>query len=135
VVSEVSTNRLFSYTPTQPGPFTWVARAEVYDAFHLEWGPVFSGVATNAPVSLSMDGPPVVKGGNLEMSLHVTNWVAGMQLTVLSAAEPNGAWAPVPSATVEPLILGTVARFRAVVPCGPSPAAFYQVRALPPASP
>jgi len=126
VTSDVLAGNAFVFSPTQATNYGLQVRAEVYDDFYLEWGPVKRVTATaSLPPVMQFAGGPSVVGNQVQMEFTVANYRTGMTFHLLKASSPQGSWSIDPSASFQTVIPN--ARFRATTTTGGASRAFYRV--------
>jgi len=126
-VTDIVSGTSFAFTPTQLGDYALDVRAEVYDNFHLEWGPIkrVTASASAAPV-LTITGAPVLSGGQVQIDFDVANYQTGMSFTLLKATDVTASLTPDSSASFQTIIANS--RFRFTTSTGGAPQTFYRVR-------
>ena len=118
----------FTFAPAQAGDYALDMRAEVYDEFFLEWGPVKRVRAITAvPPVLTFIGNPTFIANQVQIELVVTHYRAGLTFRLHRAAEPAGPWAPDNAATFQEIVAGS--RFRATALLNGASQEFYRVSA------
>lgn len=126
VVSGVVTGTNFVFTPLAAGEYTLAARAQLYEQFYLEWGPVRSveAVLVATPV-VQLVGAPSVAAGQLRVEFDVANYRAGLVFELHRSTLLAGDWAADGAAQFTEVAPGL--RFRATVPMGNTGWEFYRV--------
>jgi len=128
MLHEVASGSAFDFVPEAVGDYALMVRAEVYDRFHLEWGPV-KKVAATAPVTppLRFVGRPVLTASQVQIEFEVRDYRPGMVFRLYRAASVVGPWQHEAAASFQPVVANS--RFRATATLSGSPQAFYQLRA------
>ena len=127
VLTEIASGNSFAFTPTQLGDYALDVRAEVYDSFHLEWGPIkrVSASASAAPV-LTITGAPLLSGGQVQIDFDVANYQSGMSFQLLKATDVTASLTPDSSASFQTIIANS--RFRVTTSTGGASRTFYRIR-------
>ncbi|HKS37177.1 MAG TPA: CAP domain-containing protein [Verrucomicrobiae bacterium] len=127
VVTDIASGTSFAFTPAQPGDYALDVRAEVYDAFHLEWGPIkrVTASASATPV-LTIIGAPALSGGQVQIDFDVANYQTGMSFQLLKATDVTSGLTPDSSASFQTIIANS--RFRFTTSTDGAPLTFYRVR-------
>jgi len=125
VVQDVAATQ-FTFTPTQIGSYALDARAQVYGAFLLEWGPIQRVDAIDAPPpSVQFTGQPTVSTGQVRIDFTVTNYRSGLTFGLLKTMALPGGWAADTNATFETVVPDSA--FRVTAPTGAAAQAFYRL--------
>jgi hypothetical protein len=126
VTTDLPSGSSFSFVPAQVGVYALDARAEVYDEFFLEWGPVKRVSATTAlPPVLTCVGSPALVGNQVQIDFVVTNYRAGLTFHLLRATDLAGSWTPDAAAVLQEVV--PASRFRFTAALGGASQEFYRM--------
>ena len=125
-VGEANAGQPFAFAPQVAGDYALAVRGEIFNQYHLEWGPVLNVTATGAllPV-LTLATRPTVVAGKIQMDFQVANSTAALKYQLLSAPSPNGPWTAEADAMFQTLQANSAYRF--TIPLGGQSARFFRV--------
>ncbi len=128
VITDIAAGTSFSFVPAQATNYALNVRAQLYNKFPLEWGPV-KRVAASAslPMSLQFSTSPSVSGNQVQIDFDVANYRTGTMFQLLKASDPAAAWNPDGAASFQTVTPNT--KFRATTTTGGASQAFYQLKA------
>jgi hypothetical protein len=112
VTTDIPFGTGFTFAPAQAGDYVLDVRAEVYDEFFLEWGPVNRVTATTAVLpGLTIIGSPAFAGDQVQVEFLVTNFRPGLSFRLLRTSDLAGSWNPDSAATLSEIVAGSRFRF------------------------
>ena len=126
--TDVPNGANFTFAPAQAGDYALDTRAEVYDEFFLEWGPIKRVTAITAvPPVLTLVGSPTFANNQVQIEFGVTNYRTGLTFRLHRTAVLAGPWDPDNAATFEEIVAGS--RFRVTAATRGTSQEFYRVSA------
>ena len=119
----------FDWNPPDEGDYALEARAQVFDDFYAEWGPIqpVSAVIPASPPLLRFLGPPILATDHFEIEFTVENHQPGLSLELLRADGLEAIWTVDISATFETLTPASHFRVRTPI-SGSAPSEYFRLR-------
>lgn len=128
VVTDIPSGASFAFVPAQVTNYVLNVRAQLYNEFYLEWGPVKRVTSANVVIAPVVSvATPAVSGTQLLIEFNVANAVPNLVFQLLTSSDLSGVWSTDSTATLQTVTPNT--RFRFSTPLNAGPLRFYRVQA------